>query len=717
MAGIVGVSHAQTSPLVTAPTLPLEEVFVTGGEENIQTLSGSAHLVKEEQLEEFDFSDLNQVLGTLPGVYIRQEDGYGLRPNIGLRGVTSERSQKITLMEDGVLIKPAPYSAPAAYYIPNISRMSVIEVVKGPAAIKHGPNNVGGAINLVTKAIPTESEGFADVSVGSDSYEKYQLFYGETIDNFGYWIDALRYGSDGFKTLDKSGETGFVRNDINAKLQWYLDTLLGYEHFVTVKLGYADEAADETYLGLSLSDFNANPYQRYAASQLDHFESEHQQLHLDHLLLLSDNTKVNSKIYWNRFERAWNKLDGFIAGVPVSSVLARPEIFTREIDVLRGDIDSNGNPEETLDVTNNDRDYGSQGVQFKVTHALTAGSANHTIESGLRFHQDYIERDHVTQGYLMVDGVMQNDGLVYGNKTFDEAETSAFAFYVNDKIEWEKWTFNAGLRYENIKSDATNFLTSSDANKSQSILVPGVGVFWQFTDQLGFLLGINKGFSPAGATAGEDVDPEEAINYEYGLRYQNGGNHVELIGFFSDYDNLLGRCRASESGCAVGTEFNGGNVEIAGFEFFGELLLPVEGSVEFPLSASYTYTQTAFQDEFTSGFSQWGDVQKGDELPYLPQHVGRIQLGVRTVQWDAFIAASYQGEMRDQAGSENINSVQHTDAYTTVDISGSWHVNDKWMLQLSVDNLTDEQAIVSWRPFGARPNKPRSVRARVKYSF
>jgi Fe(3+) dicitrate transport protein len=72
----------------------MEEVIVSGGKEGARTMSGSAYVLDEADLEQFDFSDLNKVLSTIPGVYIRQEDGFGLRPNIGLRGVTSERSQK-----------------------------------------------------------------------------------------------------------------------------------------------------------------------------------------------------------------------------------------------------------------------------------------------------------------------------------------------------------------------------------------------------------------------------------------------------------------------------------------------------------------------------------------------------------------------------------------------------------------------------------------------
>ena len=704
-------------PSVNAETAaPMEEVLVTGGRDDIRTLSGSAHLLDEETLEQFDYSDLNQVLGTLPGVYIRLEDGYGLRPNIGLRGVSSERSQKVTLTEDGVLIKPAPYSAPAAYYIPNISRMSTIEVMKGPAAIRQGPNNVGGAINMVTQPIPEQAEGFVDLSAGSDGYNKYQVFYGNTVNEWGYWIDALHYGSDGFKQLDNGADTGFERNDINTKLQWRPDELFGYEQTFTLKLGYADEDADETYLGLTQEDFQQQSDRRYAASQLDHFDSKHYQVHLDHVIELSQDVSLNSKIYWNKFERSWNKLDGFM-DFPIDTVLNRPDLFPRQLGIIRGEIDSRLVPEETLDVTNNSREYGSHGLQFKATYLFNHGDFEHELESGLRFHHDFIERDHATQGYYMQSGTMVNDGLDWGNKTLNEAETDAVAFYLNDTMHWYDWTFNAGFRYENIRSEAMDFLTNTANEKSQSIVVPGVGAYWQFSDYLGFLVGINKGFSPAGASAGADADPEEALNYEYGLRYESDRGRAEVIGFFSDYTNLLGRCRASDSSCNVGEEFNGGDVEVAGVEIYGELTVIDQQQWQMPLTISYTYTESAFQSSFLSSFSQWGAVEKGDELPYLPEHVARVQLGLQTWQWDAYIAINHQSEMRNEAGTGHDELAQFTDAYTTVDLSAAWQVRPQWLVQLSIDNLTNEEAIVSWRPFGARPLKPRSVRGRVKYSF
>ena len=104
----------------------IEEVVVIGSKDEIRKIAGSGGIIEEEQLDRMDYTDLNQILSSIPGIYFREEDGFGLRPNIGIRGATTDRSQKITMMEDGILIGPAPYSAPAAYYVPNVDRHSSI---------------------------------------------------------------------------------------------------------------------------------------------------------------------------------------------------------------------------------------------------------------------------------------------------------------------------------------------------------------------------------------------------------------------------------------------------------------------------------------------------------------------------------------------------------------------------------------------------------------
>lgn len=136
-------------------------------------MPGSGSVIDSEQIQIEAANDINQLLKTVPGIYIQEEDGYGLRPNIGIRGATSERSSKITLMEDGVLIAPAPYSNPAAYYFPTTLRMHSIEVIKGAPLLRYGPQTTGGVVNLVSTPIPKDNAGNIRFSYGENARQTY----------------------------------------------------------------------------------------------------------------------------------------------------------------------------------------------------------------------------------------------------------------------------------------------------------------------------------------------------------------------------------------------------------------------------------------------------------------------------------------------------------------------------------------------------------------
>ena len=144
----------------------LEPFEVIGSKENLQSLEGAGSYLDTGDLAPFIHTDVNEILSQVPGVYLRGEEGYGLFPNISLRGVDSQRSKKVTILEDGVPSSPSPFSAPDAYYSPTAGRMSGFEILKGSSQLKHGPQNTGGVINYLSTPIPSERASHLRFSYG-----------------------------------------------------------------------------------------------------------------------------------------------------------------------------------------------------------------------------------------------------------------------------------------------------------------------------------------------------------------------------------------------------------------------------------------------------------------------------------------------------------------------------------------------------------------------
>jgi len=242
------------------------------------------------------------------------------------------------------------------------------------------------------------------------------------------------------------------------------------------------------------------------------------------------------------------------------------------------------------------------------------------------------------------------------------------------------------------------------------------------------LAGVHKGFSPAGpGQEGATADPEDSVNYELGTRYLSADNNTsaELVGFYSDYDNLIGRARSSSGSQNVGASFNGGAVEIYGAEVTAAHQWDLDG-YRVPLQLVYTYTQAEFRSDFDSSFGEWGEVSSGDELPYVPEHKARLQIGIESPSrqqnakgagWDAFAAVNYTGKMREVAGQGSYDPSLSTKDTALVDLAATRYFNDGLSLKLKLQNVFDNDNIASRRPFGARPVKPRTLSATVGYKF
>lgn len=721
--------------------VPLE-VTITGGVLGpVRRLPGSSTVISKKTLDQGNFTDPTRAVRSAPGVNVQEEDGFGLRPNIGMRGGRIDRSADITLMEDGVLIAPAPYAAPAAYYFPRIERMDGIEVRKGASAIQYGPRTTNGALNFISTPVPDILSGEALIAGGSYDSLRSGASLGNSWGNWGAVVDHYTTTSDGFKKIDLAGgDTGFVAQDTIGKLRYRTDAAAPFYQEVELKLGYTTENSDETYLGLTNADFLGDPYRRYASSQNDNMEWHHETYQLSHYIEPLRGLGVRTTLYRHNFDRNWYRIASVTAGsnASITSVVNDPASFPAHLAILRGEVDSADN---AITLRANKRQYISQGVQTAVSYAKPLWGVTNRFEAGLRWHYDEEDRFQHEDGYRITGGTLTRTRVgAPGSNANRIGSATALAGYLLDRIELGKLAVTPGARYEYVDLKTENYGTADpdrtgiakqEFDSTITAFVPGLGIDYALTEEWTLLAGLHKGFSPpeppSSATAADNAKEEKSLNYEAGVRYGSADLQADVIGFLTDYENLLGRDTFSSGGASAGDQFNGGEVRVYGLEVgttynLGAAWEDAENAstyrkYRFPLILAYTYTNTAFQNTFASSFAEWGNVEAGDELPYIPEHQLYLSLGVEARDWLVNVGARWTDRMRTVAGSGDFSDAESTDASFVVDANAEYELLHNLRGFVSANNLFDEEYVAARRPSGARPGAPQIVFAGIKMKF
>lgn len=710
----------------------LQEIVVSsqqilGSKFKARNRTGSAYYISPEEIRRLGYTDINRMLKAVPGVNMYEEDGFGLRPNISLRGTKAERSERISIMEDGVLAAPAPYSAPAAYYFPNVARMEAIEVLKGSSQVQYGPFTTGGAINLVSTPIPNSFSGKANIYYGSKNTFKSHTSVGSSWKHFGYMVEYLRYQSDGFKKYEDHAAKGFKRNDIIAKIRVKTDHVKGVNHALELKFGYADENSDETYVGLSADDFKKTPFLRYAGSQMDKLKTDHRQWVATYLLTFSNKLKITTNAYYNYFHRNWYKLNDVRAGITskekrsIADVLVDPETNIRYFDILTGKTDRE---EEALLVRANNRTYRSRGIQTRAEYRFNLNEFFFDLEFGLRYHADEEDRFQWDDSYSMKNKkmVLFMEGI-HGTNANRVTSANALAGYLLAKLRYDAWTVTAGLRYEDVDLLKKDY-TKEDLARSGKVrietpnharvLIPGVGLHYQLMPAASVFFGIHKGFAPPSAELYQK--PESSVNMELGTRVAIGNFRAELIGFYNNYSNMLGSDLAASGGAGTLEQFNVGEARVKGAEFLVQYQpLPKNCNVRLPLQVSYTYTDTEIRNSFES--HSWGNVVRGDEIPYIFKHALNMQLGIECKWFYANIGARYNSDMRTSPGQGTIAEREKVPANLIFDASLNVFVNKYLTVRLNAINLTNRVYLTSRHPAGLRAGHPFGIYAGANVQF
>lgn len=568
----------------------------------LERIPGSASVVSERDMARIQPLTVNEALRRVPGVYVRDEEGMGLRPNISVRGLDPTRSSRVLVLEDGIPVSLAPYSEPEMYYNPPVDRMARIEVVRGSGNILFGPQTIGGVINYITPPVPARRTVNLRATAGDRGLLTFHAMYGDRIGNAGFILSALRRQGEGFRGIR------FEVTDLYGKFL----LRMGPSSDLLVRLGFYDEGSASTYLGLTQPMFEADPNQNPA--QYDWFRLRRYSASVVHTWTIVPRVQLRTAVYGYMTDRDWTRQR--YDRVPIPGLL-----YAR----IAGDQSIPGGAIFLRDASlSNNRSYQVFGVEPKLQARFQIGPFRNELDAGVRF---LYERALLS---VLLGGPVYDNGMyVLGsgqstrggeNSSEEQRDGWALAAYVQDRFFLtDRLQITPGLRLENYNySRLTRRELGMDVyhrgTGSVVQLIPGASVSYG-SQTLTVFGGFHLGYAPPRIAAaitprGIDVqlNPELSYNSEVGARLNLGSwLRSELSLFWIEFVNEIIRVSGQES------EFtNGGPSRYLGVEAMG--------SADFGRLARIP-TSVYLQARYTGIHSQFvGGMYDGNQVPYAVPH-------------------------------------------------------------------------------------------------
>ncbi len=599
--------------LISLPALPdepeKEKQDASFGEEIVVSASriaaepkripGVITIIDRRDLEGDRVLTTSEALRKAAGVNVRDEEGLGLRPNIGIRGLNPTRSSKVLLLEDGIPLAYAPYGDNASYYHPPIDRYDAIEIVKGSGQIAYGPSTVGGVINYVTPDPPAEPALRLSLANGNRGYLNGEITAGGSWGPVGGLLTLMRKQSDGARE-----NTHSVLSDVFGKVAY---TITPRQHLTFRASHYAEDSM-LTYSGLREVEYRENPRQNPFTN--DSFEGSRTGVALTHAFQVGAGLNIATTGYGSRFARDWWRQSSNSSQRPNDSA-----------DAACGGME---NLQTTCGNEGRLRTYLTWGVESKARMTTDLGRIAAEAELGLRFHSEDQERLQVNG-----DSPLARTGRLVEN---NERRNQAVASFLQTHLMAGRWTLSPGLRVEQIQFARTNRLAGVHGETDLTEMIPGVGVAFAMNDATTLFGGIHRGFAPPRTedvisnSTGQvvELDAERSWNSEAGVRSMiRPGLQLDASLFRMQYENQI--VPATVAGGAGATLTNGGATLHQGLELSGRIDTSALFGTQRNVFAKVAWTWIPTAEFVGARFSSIAGAGKvsvtGNRLPYAPKQL------------------------------------------------------------------------------------------------
>lgn len=652
---------------------PTIEVIRVKGQQHVHRFdeTGAVILIDRAQIEQVQPLSTEDVLRRVPGINIKGEEETSIVANFGIRGLSAGESKSL-LLEDGVPVAPGLFIGNDRYFNTRIQRVESVEVLKGSASLRYGPSTIGGVVNYITK---TPDDGVL-VSARAGSFNMRELSVEAGAKNPSedafVGVVATKAKSDGF--MDK----GYDMSDVMVKAGMAISD----KQKVGVKFAYHENEANISYRGLLLADYLNG--ERYNPAPDDWYLTDRTSLDLNHEVVLNNDVKVNTLLYWSEITRDYWRYNVDTA----ASNAAGRWVYT---DALTG----------------NNRSFERLGIESRLSVEQQLFGYAATTEFGLRVMQEE-SNDTRIRATRAADRSGNNDRHIIDSAT-------SVAGYAQSRLQIsDAFAITPGLRVESYEQKREILTQNGDTAKTTNTeFLPGVGATYELSDSAQLYGGVYRAFSPASngvaldGLTDQQLDGERSVNYEAGLRGTAGAVTYEVSAFYMDFANqvVTGNSDPNLS------QSNAGETEHTGME----LVFNYNFGGGFKLETNATWVPTS---EFKTG------VNAGNRIPYAPKILANVALSYTAESLSIALTAHHRGEQyADPSNRVDIPTNAAggiwgglLPAYSVYDLLAQYKVIDGLTVYGSVKNLADKNYISGLRQ-GIYVGPERSFEAGFRYRF
>jgi Fe(3+) dicitrate transport protein len=535
---------------------------------DVFTHAGGRTVVSKPEMLQRGATSVGEALQRKPGVRTTEgNSGLGSQDTklqVAVRGVNPRLSSRATVLLDEIPIAPAPYGQPQLSLFPlSLFSIADIDVVRGGATARYGPQTSGGVFNLLSNPIP-KHPSISVFSQGDSNLDfSFGGAYGATHGRFGMYLEyAPRTGKSWREHSDKEVHGGL------AKFAWQFNPKIRLE-----SLTHAYYEVSDLPGGLSRVDYEENPFQ--STRPFDWFRGSRigTALKLDAKLGKRSDLKISG--WYNHSYRSTK-----IASNAADDVTLVEQFITRP---------------RTFDV---------MGIEPRWVMQFDAEKHDfsHQLSVGARAAYEVAHMSTVTTEF--------GQSLETAS---DDARTGAYAGYVNEKIIMlgGDMTIDLGVRLEYIQLARRANIENFAIGRNYWAPLPAASFWYAPIDQFALFLAYGRSFGPPQylqitvAGVADQLTPETSNSVELGLKaLELGGIYGESTVWYKEFSHFID---VGEDSFDEIPKIHIWGVESEIYWYPGEVW-DIRGEIE--LYAGYGWT-----DSYMLGLAI-----DGNQMPWYPKH-------------------------------------------------------------------------------------------------